>query len=276
MEHESRLVMVLLALALALGGCATSRSELQLTAPATSPSAKPNPNAPPAFIRSVKDERVFEEAPTDPSIPSLGFEGAQQAAAATRLRAIGRKRNTFGKALGDVLLQEGQTVESVVRENLAASLREAGYDVRNEPPGESALIVDVRIRKFWSWIQPGFWAITVHSEIVTDITLSTRPDVATVSIRAEDPRQLVTESAWLEAMQKTLLAYRREAVQKLSNSDIAEPGAARKDPGSANDGALPPRAQSIPKPAPSGAQPSGGSSTLNLDDLSGLLDKQQK
>ena len=201
---------------LVLGGCATSRSELKLESPGAG-AASPRAGAPVAVIHSVNDERTFEQAPDEPSTPSLGFEGAQQASAAVKLRAIGRKRNTFGKALGDVLLQEGQTVEGVVREHLGAALSDAGFDVRADAgTAPAALLLDVRIRKFWSWVQPGFWAITVHAEVATDIQPVGRAEVLSIATKAEDARQFATEAAWLETVDKALQAYRREAVPKLA------------------------------------------------------------
>jgi hypothetical protein len=113
-------------------------------------------------------------------------------------------------------LQDGQTVESVIRENLAASLREAGYNVRDEPAGQPpSLTIDVCIRKFWAWIQPGFWAITVNPDIATDVNLSTAASAATITVHVEDARQVVTESAWTETVEKALQAYRHEAGRKL-------------------------------------------------------------
>ena len=206
----------LLATTLVLGGCATSRSELKLASPAPTQTTAHRANAPTAVIRTVKDDRIFEQAPGDPSTPSLGFEGALQATAEAKSRAIGRKRNTFGKALGDVFLQDGQTVESVIRENLATVLVGAGYNVRNEPAGEPpALLIDVRIGKFWAWVQPGFWAITVNTDIATDLQLSTTAIAIPVTVHVEDPRQIVTDSAWIEAVETALQVYRREVAQKL-------------------------------------------------------------
>lgn len=210
------LAVLLLAASIVLGGCATSRSEIRLTSPAAPQSTTPNTNAPTAFIRTVKDDRAFEQAPKEPSTPSIGFEGATQATAEAKLRAIGRKRNTYGMALGDVFLQNGQTVESVVRENLAAALRDSGYNVRNDAGvGTSSLVIDIRIRKFWAWLQPGFWAVTVNADIATDLTLSTTSTATPVVVHVEDARQFVTDSAWLETIDKALQAYRREATQKL-------------------------------------------------------------
>lgn len=199
-----------------LGGCATTRSELRISEPAPAQARASSPDRPVAVIRSVRDERVFEQAPDEPSTPSLGFEGADKATAEAKLRAIGRKRNTFGKALGDVFLQDGQTVESVVRENLAAGLRDAGYEVRDDAgPRTPALVVDARIKQFWAWMNPGFWAVTVNTAIATDLTLSASPNALPVNVHVKDSRQFVTDGVWLETVEKALAAYRQAAAEKL-------------------------------------------------------------
>ena len=146
---------------LALTGCATSRSELKLSAPTPVAAAGPVKGA--VFIRTVSDQRAFQQAPSDPSIPSLGFEGATQASADLKARAIGRKRNTYGKALGDVLLENGQTVTDVVRENLAAAFTEAGYKVETDPLAASLpLVIDVDVKQFWAWFST--WLLGHHLE----------------------------------------------------------------------------------------------------------------
>jgi hypothetical protein len=213
------LTLALLATALLLGGCATSRSELRLASPSQLATQPLNASAPTVVIRTVKDERTFEQAPDEPSTPSLGFEGVLQATAEAKARAIGRKRNTFGKALGDVFLQDGQTVVGVVRENLTTALREAGFNVREEKAAEpGSLLVDVHIKKFWAWVQPGFWAITVNADISTELDISSASSPTPVTVHVEDARQLVTESAWIETIEKALQSYRREARQKLSSA----------------------------------------------------------
>lgn len=216
MLNRSVLVEVSLLGCVALAGCATSRSEIRLSTPTTTQPAAAQATGKVAVIRSVKDERAFEQAPSEPSTPSLGFEGAAQAAADTKLRAIGRKRNTFGQALGDVLLQGGQTVEAVVRENLAAALRQSGYQLV-EPPSaqEAALVVDVHIKKFWAWVNPGFWSITANTNIETDLDVAGKAGAVNVSVHYQDSRQFVTDGTWIEVVDKALEAYRAEASQKL-------------------------------------------------------------
>jgi len=201
-----------------LAGCATTRSELQLPTPSAAPAAAAPSTGKVAVIRTVKDERVFEDAPSDPSTPSLGFGGASQAPAAIKLRAIGRKRGGFGQAFGDVLMQEGQTVESVVRENLTTALRQAGIQVAADAAGAppDAMLLDVRIKALWSWINPGFWAITANGRVATDVDVVGKPGATRIAVEHSESRQLMTEGAWLEVIGKTLEAYRAEAVKKFA------------------------------------------------------------
>lgn len=200
-----------------LSGCATSRSEVKLASPAAAPAAAVTQQRA-VVIRSVKDERGFQAAPADPSTPSLGFEGAAQATEAVKARAIARKRNAYGQAMGDVLLQEGQTVTGVVRENLEAAFRQAGYRVAKDAAaaGPAPLLVDVSIRKFWSWLQPGFWAITLHANIETDLQVAGGSKPTIISVKHAQQQQVATDSVWVETVENALKAYRLEAASKLA------------------------------------------------------------
>jgi hypothetical protein len=198
-------------------GCATSRSEISLAAPP--PSAAPATTAAAApgsgrivAIRTVTDARGFEAAPTDPSTPSIGTEGGD-----VRERAVGRKRNTYGRALGDVLLPEGETVTGTVRDNLAAAFRQAGYNVvdANNAPAET-ILVDVEIKQFWSWFQPGFWAITLNANIETNLTVAEGQSPRTISVHVERQGQAATDGAWRQVLQEAVAAYRTEAATQVN------------------------------------------------------------
>ncbi|MCD6079422.1 MAG: flagellar biosynthetic protein [Ramlibacter sp.] len=200
-----------------LGGCATSRSEVRIAPPdAAAAAAVTKPRA--VVIRSVQDTRQFAEKPADPSVPSLGEGGASQASDSVKARAIARKRNTYGQALGDVLLQEGQTVTGLVRENLSAAFRQAGYRVATDAAsaGPNPLNVDVSVRKFWAWFTPGFWTITLTANIETELRISDGGVPVVVSVVTKDDLMAAGESAWVETVQKALVAYRANAARQLS------------------------------------------------------------
>jgi uncharacterized lipoprotein YajG len=216
MSINKNLNIFLIAVCTILTGCATSRSEIQLAKPSSHPTNVALSTGPVVVIRSVKDERIFEQRPHNPSTPSLGFEGADNAPVALKSRAIGRKRNAYGKALGDVVLQGDQTVESVVRENLVSAFEQAGYRVGNNAENEpSALFVDVHIKKFWAWINMGFWSLTQSADIATDIDLSGSGTPATISVHTEEGRQFVTDEDWMAIVGKALADYRAQVSTKL-------------------------------------------------------------
>lgn len=202
-----------LPLALSLTGCATSRSELQISAPATTPAVSVQ-SGKTVYIRSVKDARVFEESPSNPSTPSLGFDSLKSPDASTiKQRAIARKRNGFGQAMGDILLDEGQTVEGMVGNAIKSAFGEAGYAVINNSADAKpdTLIVDARIDKFWAWMKPGFWALTLSADIATDVSVGSQAGDkklgGTVSSHAEHSRQTAMEGNWIELYQEALATY---------------------------------------------------------------------
>jgi hypothetical protein len=208
--------LAVVALCAALVGCATTRSEVKVSSAAAAPASAPVTKSRAILIRAVTDERVFEQAPSNPSVPSLGFEGAAKATAETKARAIARKRGGLGGAFGDILLENGQTVAGVIQESLTAAFREAGYKVTTNPAdaGQSPLIMDVRVKRFWAWFKPGFWAITLSADIATNLEIQGLAAPVVVTVHAEDSRQIATDSTWVELVDRALKEYRVQVVGK--------------------------------------------------------------
>lgn len=203
-----------------LSGCATSRSIIDVPLPTSELIAKPNGKE--IYINSVIDKRLFEIKPAEPSTPSLDPDEEQ--GDKIRLRAIGRKRNGYGKGLGDILLPEGKTVESLIDAALRQAFVEDGYKVisRKEQITDDTYVVDAQINKLWSWMNPGFWAITLSTEISTNIEIKNKNAIAekTLSIKNSDTFQAGTESNWLEVIQNALKAYIIESNSKLKSVSL--------------------------------------------------------
>ena len=209
-----------------MAGCATSRSVITVEGPPAAAADVVAGSKGTVVIRSVTDERVFEQAPKDASIPSLGGEGADKASAELKARAVGRKRNAYGKALGDIVLKEGQTVESIVRDNVAAALRAVGYNVAdaNAAVSGTPVTIDVHIKKFWAWLQPGFWVLAVHSKIATDFDVgSGQPTSIEVAVVNKSPA--VTDGMWAVTIAKALSHFRTEVVNKVPPAIAGQPAA---------------------------------------------------
>jgi hypothetical protein len=200
---------------LLISGCATSRSTLDI--PITSATETSELNGKEIYINSVSDNRVFEVKPSTPNIPSLDPDEAQ--GDQIKLRAIARKRNGYGMGLGDILLPEGKTVESLITASIQKELINNGYTVitNKESISNNTYIVDVSINKLWSWMNPGFFSISLSAEISTDIAISheSSTDKKIVSVTASDNYQVATDSNWAEIIQIALGKYSAELKQKL-------------------------------------------------------------
>lgn len=197
--------MAVMAAVLLGSGCATTRGELDVRS-----TVQPNPQTGTAVkIVSVEDRRVFEVSPKSASIPSL--KGSEINDKAITSRAIARKRNTYGKALGDILLPEGRTVPMLARENITQAFRQAGYRVLEAGDADygQAVPVTVEIRKFWAWMTPGFWALTVEFETEMNVTGSVGKLGAGKVVRGyvRNSSAMATSGIWLDTVQQGLTDF---------------------------------------------------------------------
>ncbi|MCK5273341.1 MAG: hypothetical protein KAR37_01740 [Alphaproteobacteria bacterium] len=153
-------IIAILCLGFIASGCATNRGIVDVSVPETA-----NPDTTILLkITEVRDRRVFQIKPPVPSIPSLKNDEINDQTITKR--AIARKRNTYGMGLGDILLPPGRSVDQLARGVLENALRESGYAVvsEDEPGYETARALTADIEKFWSWVTPGFWQITLQFE----------------------------------------------------------------------------------------------------------------
>jgi len=205
---------------LLLSGCATNRSVLSLDLPDTGVETPQNGSN--VFIKAVSDQIVFQEKPKTPDIPSLGFGGAESAANELKKRAVGRKRNGYGKALGDIVLEENQNVETVIKTALKQAFVESGYSAieAEEDIDSNTIIVEAKIEKFWAYMTPGFWALTLTSDVSTDLTLTSKtingPEVKKINVKSEGKYQSASESNWMEIIKESLTQYVAKTKEILS------------------------------------------------------------
>ncbi len=156
---------------LTLAGCATSRGIMDIQ-----PKSVANPASGPIVkIARVTDQREFQLKPPDPSIPSLKYGEIDNSAITSR--AIARKRNSYGKAMGDILLPEDRTVEQIAEEAIIRGLRESGFQVLEEGDVryEEAVPLEADIYQFWAWLSPGFWAAHLEFDLRIRLTGAISP-----------------------------------------------------------------------------------------------------
>ncbi len=198
--------------ALFFSGCAAKRGEVALQVPTAKAEATPS-NGKQIYINSVVDKRVFEVKPPEPNIPSLDPSEAQTDA--IKARAVARKRNGYGMAMGDIVLNADQTVNSVIKDSLIEAFTGNGYHVieTKDQITPQTYIADIQILKFWSWMNPGAFAITLSCEIETNVNVQKEGNLENHSlhVKAADSFQMGTESNYIEIMQKALQQYIAEA-----------------------------------------------------------------
>jgi len=215
MNHKIFHTLIVLFFIFTLTSCATNRSVLIVTPEDTLPSTVLDKSA---IIRSITDARQFMDKPPTPDIPSLGQGGVLKHSTELRSRAIGRKRNGYGKALGDVFLEDNNSVQNLVINTLTNVLNNYGYKIHDinltYPP--DTIFIDITINKFWSWIDIGFWSIGIDAEIDTDVSI-TYDDNKTKSISARTSNRVMaaTDSAWKETIDLALQNYKKNAEKEL-------------------------------------------------------------
>ena len=218
MERRHLKLIAVLGCVAFLGACATSRSVVQIEEPDTIENPTKGVEV---RILEVNDKRQFEIDPPRPDIPSLANDEIDDDAITAR--AYARKRNTYGMALGDVLIPEGKTVADAIAKTVENGFQAAGYRVLTpaDPNYDKAADVKVDIAEFWSWFEPGFWQVTVHNR--SDITITTDAAIAPEPIKVtehyRENMQMVLDSDWQASAIKALKQVREtitEQLQKLS------------------------------------------------------------
>jgi uncharacterized lipoprotein YajG len=142
-----------------LAGCTTGTRIITLNPPEFSIEKSSSGEI---YIASIEDKRVFEQKPRDPSTPSV--KGDLSSIPQDKLSTlIGRQRNSFGAAMGDLALPQGSTVQSEIRKLVTKGLESRGYSVVDDINASNKITID--IDKFWAWFTPGMFAVSFESNL---------------------------------------------------------------------------------------------------------------
>jgi hypothetical protein len=122
--------------------------------------------------------------------------------------------------MGDILLPDGRTVENLVREALTKSFRDAEYRVIDGEPGciEEVAPVEADIEQFWSWVTPGFLAISMEFEAGVSIKGDIQPfkNGETVRGYVKLHTQAAGTGAWANTINKGIEAFVAEVKKRLA------------------------------------------------------------
>lgn len=197
---------------LALTGCAVNVSTISPNTKFTNFSQKDKAehSTKTAFIRNVVDDRQFK-AKARADQPTWSNDGSHEEA-----RAIGRKRNGFGKAMGGFVLPVDTTAADVIRKTLAEALIANGYKVLNNEADvkPETKVIDVEMTQFWMWLNPGFWQLRLNAAIDTTVHQEGAEPVR-VNGEYHEGFQLGTNSHYLKVLNTALRRYYKNAVDNL-------------------------------------------------------------
>lgn len=199
---------LLAVLAVAMVGCVTNRSVVDVSVPVLTGTAGQK------VVITTLDERTFETKPRSADIPSL--KGGEINATSITERAYARKRNGYGKALGDVVLPSGRTVSQLVGSAVANAYTQSGYQVV-EGQVSDASQVTVHIKDFWTWFSPGFAYVTLNNKANLVIETNGQSPLA-ISTEVSDGMQFVTDSDWAKVTSQGLHEVTAAVGKKLEAS----------------------------------------------------------
>ena len=158
------------------------------------------------YIDLIDDQRVFEKSPKKPSTPSV--DGELAATSKTKLSSlIGRQRNSYGMAMGDVALPEGGTVQNEIRELLTKAIESRGYTVVNDK--SAPIRVSVEIEKFWGWFTPGFVAISFEADLQCKVIVLTELDEHIFDVKGygRNKGQVASDGNWKLVYDRAFLSF---------------------------------------------------------------------
>lgn len=219
MQLKTFSFILLIGATLLASGCATNRGvvDIRMDIPTSVASAEA------VKIVRIYDDRVFELKPREASIPSL--KNGEINNKAITSRAVARKRNGWGKALGDILLPEGRTVSDLIEETVGKAFIESGYRIVGEkdPDYMSAKPVEVNVDRLWTYITMGFWSLGLNFE--SNIKITGGAPVFEGGKEISSQTQLRTQAATTRAWKNILNTGLKDLLEKIKlelNSDTAE------------------------------------------------------
>jgi hypothetical protein len=100
---------------------------------------------------------------------------------------------------------------------------ESGYKVLNNQNQVTpdVYVVDADINQFWTWMNPGFWSITISSEISTNLNINKNANDPqwVIQAKASDHFQTGMEGNYIQVITKALNLYVEELKLKLKSAE---------------------------------------------------------
>lgn len=219
MKNLFKTIILLFAASFILTGCVTSRSELDLSE-AISDDIQTAENEKTVIIDKYTDHRTFATNASTPDQPT--YDPSEVFNDEVKAKIIGRKRNGYGKALGDVVLAKNLTTEKIVKNIVSKAFSDAGYSVVTEDPNNKAVHVNIDLDKFWSWIDIGFWTVGVQANIMysLELTYGNKSETINTYVKGEKRAAIALNNLWKASCLQIIDNSKKDLTQKIKKSEF--------------------------------------------------------
>ena len=172
------------------------------------------------YIESVKDVRAFENDPKQASTPSLYKHNVNEVSAKEKQKYIGRTRNSYGKGLWNVILENKQRTTSIVRARIEDAFRSNGYQVvKNENEiDKDTISVNARIEKLWTYMTLGAVKVGLNADISTILSVNNK-ELSTVVKRKEE-YLLINQNDYANIIKSSLAEYKEKLAKQIAELNL--------------------------------------------------------
>ena len=172
------------------------------------------------YIESVKDVRAFENDPKQASTPSLYKHNVNEVSAKEKQKYIGRMRNSYGRGLWNVILENKQRTTSIVRARIEDAFRSNGYQViKNENEiDKDTISVNARIEKLWTYMTFGATKAGLNDDISTTLSVNNK-ELSTVINRKEE-YFLVNQNDYANIIKSSLAEYKEKLAKQIRELNL--------------------------------------------------------
>ena len=195
-------------------GCAVGRRTIDL--PVQSFSNSPGEKGE-IFIGSIEDKRVFQNHPSVPSIPSIDGN-IHSLTSKEKGLMIGRQRDGYGRARGDIALPADDSVVERMRRLLEEGFRSRGYSIA--PDSSAPNSASATIDEFWAWFSPGFWSVSFEARVYCTIKLKKSDGSSTIVVKGYglNKGQIASDANWQLAYQEAFQDFLSKLDSKLAQA----------------------------------------------------------
>jgi len=197
---------------LLLSGCVVGRRTVDLNVPQLNPGPAKDLTV---NLADPVDQRVFQNKPSDPSTPSIDGD-VNTMSASEKATMIGRQRNGYGMAMGDVALPEGMTVSDKMKQLVRGVFEAKGYQVGDYAGADYDVSVD--IQEFWGWFTPGMFTVKFEARVMGEVTIEGPGDSATLLVTGYglNNGQIASDANWQLAYQRAFEDFIGKLTQELN------------------------------------------------------------